>query len=59
MRSFIRHPSDVPIDFRLDQLVSAGSDYLKNVSRGGLATEPASLAAGSLSVYQFSPRSSK
>lgn len=37
MRSFIRHPSDVPIDFRLDQLVSAGSDYLKNVSRGGLA----------------------
>jgi hypothetical protein len=37
MRSFIRHPSNVPIDFQLEELVAEGSDYLKNVSRGGLA----------------------
>lgn len=37
MRSFIRHPSDVPIDYQLDELVAEGTDFLKNVSRGGLA----------------------
>lgn len=37
MRSFIRHPSNIPIDFQLEELVTEGSDYLKNVSEGGLA----------------------
>ena len=37
MRSFIRHPSDIPIDFQLEELVTEGTDYLKNVSQGGLA----------------------
>jgi len=37
MRSFIRHPSSIPIDFQLEELVTNGSDYLKNVSHGGLA----------------------
>lgn len=37
MRSFIRHPSDVPIDFQLAELVTEGTDFLKNVSHGGLA----------------------
>lgn len=37
MRSFIRHPSDIPIDFQLEELVTEGTDYLKNVSHGGLA----------------------
>lgn len=37
MRSFIRHPSDVPIDFQLGEVVAESADYLKNVSRGGLA----------------------
>lgn len=37
MRSFIRHPSNVPIDFQLEELVNEGGDYLKNVSQGGLA----------------------
>lgn len=37
MRSFIRHPSDIPIDFQLEELVTKGTDYLKNVSHGGLA----------------------
>lgn len=37
LRSFIRHPSDIPIDFQLEELVAEGSDYLRNVSQGGLA----------------------
>ena len=37
IRSFIRHPSDVPIDFQLEELVTDNTDYLKNVSQGGLA----------------------
>lgn len=37
MRSFIRHPSNIPIDFQLEELVANGDDYLKNVSEGGLA----------------------
>lgn len=36
-RSFIRHPSNIPIDFQLEELVADGNDYLKNVSQGGLA----------------------
>lgn len=37
MRSFIRHPSDISIDFQLEELIVGGTDYLKNVSHGGLA----------------------
>jgi hypothetical protein len=37
MRSFIRHPSDIPIDFQLEELVTEGTEFLKNVSQGGLA----------------------
>lgn len=37
MRKFIRHPSDIPLDFQLEQPVAAGHDYLMNVSHGGLA----------------------
>jgi hypothetical protein len=37
MRIFYRHPSEIPIDFHLEQLVDTGTDYLKNVSHGGLA----------------------
>lgn len=37
MRSFIRHPSSVPIDFQLEELVTEGTDYLKDISEGGLA----------------------
>ncbi|MCF6336966.1 MAG: PilZ domain-containing protein [Gammaproteobacteria bacterium] len=37
MRSFTRHPSNVPVDFQLEELVTDGGDYLKNVSQGGLA----------------------
>lgn len=37
MRSYIRHPSNIPIDFQLEDVVVRGGDYLKNVSHGGLA----------------------
>jgi len=37
MRSFIRHPTNVPIDFQREELVIEGNEYLKNVSIGGLA----------------------
>ncbi len=37
MRSFIRHPSDIPIDFQLEELVNDDGDFLRNVSHGGLA----------------------
>lgn len=37
MRNFIRHPSAIPIDFHLEELVTEGSEHLKNVSFGGLS----------------------
>lgn len=36
-RHYVRHPSDVPIAWSLDDIAVAGSEYLKNVSEGGLA----------------------
>lgn len=37
MRNFIRHPSNIPIDFHMEELVTKGNEYLKNVSFGGLS----------------------
>ncbi|HHH47275.1 MAG TPA: PilZ domain-containing protein [Gammaproteobacteria bacterium] len=37
MRNYIRHPSDIPIDFQPEELAEAHSERLKNVSQGGLA----------------------
>jgi hypothetical protein len=37
MRNFIRHPSTIPIDFHMEELVVEGDEYLKNVSFGGLS----------------------
>lgn len=37
MRNYIRHPSDITIEFQLEELVARGTDYLKNVSHGGLS----------------------
>ncbi len=36
-RSYVRHPSDVPISWVLDNIAVPGTEYLKNVSEGGLA----------------------
>lgn len=37
MRTFIRHPSDIPIDVIFEGLVERKEEYLANVSIGGLA----------------------
>ncbi|MEI6563742.1 MAG: PilZ domain-containing protein [bacterium] len=36
MRQFIRHPSDVPIEYRLVDVANHTQDYLRNISTGGL-----------------------
>lgn len=38
MRSFIRHPIDIPIEYQLDdEPVQAGPDHMKDVGGGGLS----------------------
>lgn len=38
MRSYIRHPSDIPIEYQLDVSGAAGSrERLSNISEGGLS----------------------
>lgn len=40
MRNFIRHPSNIPIDFHVKEVSeysADGNEYLKNVSFGGLS----------------------
>lgn len=36
-RQFIRHPSDIPINWKLGEVVPPGGEYLRNISEGGLA----------------------
>lgn len=36
-RRFIRHPTDIPVQWKIDDLVPAGSEHLRNISEGGLA----------------------
>ena len=37
MRKFIRHPSDIPIQVLMEDVVSDEKEYLTNISFGGLA----------------------
>lgn len=37
MRNFIRHPSNIPIDFQFEEVATEGSENLKNFSFGGLS----------------------
>lgn len=37
MRSFIRHPSDIPIDIHPDHSPEGGTELLINISHGGLS----------------------
>jgi len=37
MRKFIRHPSDIPIQVHLEDVVSDRKEYLSNISFGGLS----------------------
>jgi hypothetical protein len=36
MRRHVRYATDIPIDFRLSQVVPRDREYLRNISRGGL-----------------------
>ena len=36
MRQYIRHPSDIPISYELDEKISDQTEFLKNISEGGL-----------------------
>lgn len=36
-RQYIRHPSDIPITWKLGDVAAPGSEYLRNISEGGLA----------------------
>lgn len=37
MRKFIRHPSDIPIEFSIDELAVNDREYLNDISFGGLS----------------------
>ncbi len=37
MRQYIRHPSDIPIEVKLDEVVAEEQDYLNDISFGGLS----------------------
>lgn len=37
MRKFIRHPSDIPIEFSIENLVVNDREYLNDISFGGLS----------------------
>jgi len=53
-RHYVRHPSDVPIAWSLEDIAVEGSEYLKNVSEGGLAfLSMAAVTLGALLVIQI------
>ena len=37
MRQFIRHPTDIPIEYDLGDIVTDQEEYLNNISEGGLS----------------------
>ncbi|MBD3421983.1 MAG: PilZ domain-containing protein [Chitinivibrionales bacterium] len=37
MRRYIRHPSDIPIQYKLGDIVANSREYLNNISKGGLS----------------------
>jgi hypothetical protein len=36
LREYIRHPTDIPISYDLEKVVSDRKEYLRNISEGGL-----------------------
>jgi len=38
-RRFIRHPTDIPVQWSIGEVVPPGEDRLRNISEGGLALE--------------------
>ena len=37
MRKYIRHPTDIPIEYNIGDLVTDKKEYLKDISHGGLS----------------------
>ncbi len=37
MRKYIRHPSNIPIEYDLEEVVAEKREYLNNISKGGLS----------------------
>lgn len=57
MRSYIRHPSDIPIEYQVDEQAEsvAGQEHLHDISAGGLSfTSTHALVAGSLITIRIS-----
>ena len=57
MRSYIRHPSDIPIEYQIDEQAegAAGLEHLHDVSAGGLSfTSAHALVVGSLITIRIS-----
>ncbi len=38
-RRFIRHPTDIPVQWKIGETVPPGGEHLRNISEGGLAFE--------------------
>lgn len=36
MRLYLRHPTDIPLCYRLGEVIASRSDYLRNIGHGGL-----------------------
>ncbi len=51
MRQYLRHPSDIPIAYHVDAAVASGTDYLRNISQGGLCFSSRSPIAPGSSVH--------
>lgn len=48
MRRYLRHPADVPLHYRLGELITDRHDYLLNIGQGGLCfTSQRELPVGS------------
>ena len=41
MRHYIRHPTDIPLEYRLVDVVAHEKDYLKDIGEGGLSFQSA------------------
>ena len=53
-RSYVRHPSDVPLAWSLEDFAVEGTEYLKNVSEGGLAfLSTSEVSLGAMLVIQI------
>lgn len=37
MRQFIRHPTDIPLEYKLEEVAAHSSDFLNDISHGGLS----------------------